>query len=497
MIRARWIAWLEAMEPARQAALAEDVAARAVRYGLAVQQADGTRVPIPITLTPAVMDRGALADAAQGARHIASAVARVAGDLVTSGDPLGARMMAELTPLERECIALLPRPARLPAIRVDFFPGEEGPRILEVNATIPAMQGYSDAAARALCEGVAPARAGEALALLPSNRDQLLDALLECLASLSPGNHSPPINDSRYGSNIMHVRSGNILPPGARIAVVHRPGDSQLPELESLLARARERGIEAGLFTPDRVSLVPEGPLADGAPVDLVYRHVFGRRVEPDAPFAGVLRDPVRGRVFNPLDAHLEAKAVVARLSELCAEPSRAAAAGLSEAEVDAVRRLVPWTRLAGQGPTSDPEGRPTEDPALWAARHPMRAVLKRSWDYGGKSVILADRLDEPASRARAAVLGGGDWQALCTAAARAPELWVVQERIPARAERHFTRNGWQDLFVDLCTYTAVGLTHAPSGGVVRAAIDPVVNIVGGGGLAPLLTPEAAEILLS
>jgi hypothetical protein len=52
------------------------------------------------------------------------------------------------------------------------------------------------------------------------------------------------------------------------------------------------------------------------------------------------------------------------------------------------------------------------------------------------------------------------------------------------------------ELFVDYSAFCSVGLEAQPSwGGVVRGSASPIVNILGGGGVLPVLTTEVAEVL--
>jgi hypothetical protein len=136
----------------------------------------------------------------------------------------------------------------------------------------------------------------------------------------------------------------------------------------------------------------------------------------------------------------------------------------------------MPWTRRL----VSELRPRLLEDRARW--------VLKRSWDYGGKSVHLGAELDAEAWRqavdaALADAKGGG---------------FVAQERIFARRgpATRITPEGADPgvLYRDLSTYCGLGPSR-PDGSVVRAAASPIVNILGGGGLAPLVPEDVLATL--
>jgi hypothetical protein len=259
-------------------------------------------------------------------------------------------------------------------------------------------------------------------------------------------------------------RGGGRVRPS--IAIVARPGDAQLGELGRLARHLRQMGHAAEVLTPDGCE--PER-------WDVLYRHVWAHRTPPTSPFARALREPGRFVLVNPVNGLLEAKALFARLSECGSDPRLAALAGLEEGELAASRRL-PETRRLDEATAA----------RLLAERE--RWVVKRSWDYGGKSVHLGGVLSPDAwARAVEAALadgrGGG---------------WVAQERVVAAAQpaTRITPEGPERtlLYRDVSTYCGLGPSPA-TGSVVRAAASPIVNILGGGGLAPVLPDDVWEAL--
>jgi hypothetical protein len=135
--------------------------------------------------------------------------------------------------------------------------------------------------------------------------------------------------------------------------------------------------------------------------------------------------------------------------------------------------------------PATLPDGSTVPDLAAWAAEHPETLVLKKSWDYGGKGVHLGP--DTP------------DWAARVGAAAGDEHLWVVQELVRPQAVRHLLVEpggpAWRDLYVDINSYSNLGVTVRPRGGVARASAHKVVNIAGGGGVAPLIPRSIYDTL--
>jgi len=435
-------------------AVGRAAAERAWADGLTVHKPDGAIMPIPLVAEPEVLPREALAAAAREAEAILSGAVKLARALLAAGDARDrAALVDPFSGLEAEAMARLFTDAPLPAVlaRVDFLVPEGGgaPRALELNATIPAMSGYADLAAHSWIRAAAAA-----LGRPPREAERLVAAC---------GSHMERLRAALVA--FYRARGGTQARPS--IAVVARPGDAQLGELGRLVAHLRQMGHEAE-------SLVP----AECEPErwDILYRHVWAHRVDPGAPFARALREPGRFVLANPVNGLLEAKGLFARLSECAEDRVLADRAGLDAVERAAAGRLPLTRRL-----TPELAPRVVEERPRW--------VLKRSWDYGGKSVRLgAEMAPDAWARAVETALsdarGGG---------------FVAQERIFA-ARRPATRIAPDGadrglLYRDLSTYCGLGPSR-PDGSVVRAAASPIVNILGGGGLAPVL-PEDVHAALA
>src|SRR5205814_1464434 len=137
---------------------------------------------------------------------------------------------------EREALAASWAEAEhLATARIDYLVDATGqPRALEVNATIPAMQGYSDIVADAFLREVGSlgrvdaARAGALLDESGRNADQLRASLLAHYQRLLGRSPERPPN----------------------IAIVAREGDSQIGELRYLARRWTELGSPTAIATP-------------------------------------------------------------------------------------------------------------------------------------------------------------------------------------------------------------------------------------------------------
>jgi hypothetical protein len=445
------------MEPIFQGEALVEVGRAAARLawaaGMTVRKPDGTVVPIPLVAEPEALSRAELAAVAHEAELILSGSVKLARALLASGDARDRAALEEpFAGLEAEAMARLFEEAPLPAMvaRVDFLIPEAGgaPRALELNATIPAMPAYADLAAHAWLRAAAAARG-----LTPRAASELVAAC---------GSHMENLREALLGA--YRLRGGARARPS--IAIVSRPGDAQIGELRCLEAHFRAMGHRVENLLP--ADCVPED-------WDLLYRHVWAHRVEPSAPFARALLAPGRYPLYNPVNGLLEAKALFARLSECAEDPGLAARAGLDEAERGAAARL-PWTRRLDAA-VADRIKQERE-----------RFVIKRSWDYGGKSVHLGaetgqDAWERVVDEARADGRGGG---------------FIAQERIFA-VQKPATRIAGEEvthgvLYRDISTYCGLGPAR-PGGSVVRAAASPIVNILGGGGLAPVIPADVLERL--
>jgi hypothetical protein len=439
-------------EPDEVLKVGRTAAERAWSDGMTVLRPDGSVVPIPLLAEPEVFSRAALSDAAAEAERILSGAVKLARALLASGDERDrAALVDPFSGLEAEAMAkLFEAPLPVLVARVDWLVPAAGgpPRALELNATIPAMPAYADVAAFSWIRAAARARGKPA-------REE--NALVSAC-----GSHMERLREAM----VAHYRARGGTAARPSIAIVARPGDAQIGELRRLEAHLRQMGHAAENLTPD--ACVPER-------WDVLYRHVWAHRVDPGAPFARALLQPERFVLLNPVNGLLEAKALFARLSECAEDAALAARAGLDAAERDAAGRL-PWTRRLG----------PELVARVVAERE--RFVVKRSWDYGGKSVHLG------------AELGPEAWARVVEEAARDEKGggFVVQERIFAarRPATRITPDGASrgDLYRDLSTYCGLGPSR-PSGSVVRAAASPIVNILGGGGLAPLLPEDVYDAL--
>lgn len=461
--------FFDSLSPERLSALGRRMTARARALGLLVVRQGGDE-DIASTLTPELFTRETRNRRAKDAAFVLDGIVRTARAILANGPdaPDASRLFGHFGELERHGLLRQLEAEDITIGRVDWFTDAEGRHhALEFNATIPAMPAYSDAAAQAWIETL-----GEAAGLSETS-----------IASLVERNGSN--SDDLRRSLLAHARTALATPT---IAIVHRAGDPQQRELEALARRFTAAGCETWLGTPGDVALEGNEAIVTRRRPDILYRHIFARRVPVDSPLALILLGRATVGFQNPINGHLEVKGVLAELSRRV-QAGEGEELGLSAQAIEALGRVLPWTRILASVPGQAPDGAKVADLGAFVQATPEAFVLKRSWDYGGKSVLIG--------RDVAQTEGALRWRELVGhALAEEPGSWIVQQHVDSPLKRHLvlTPEGpaWDRVYVDASTYTASGTVDVPGGGVARFARTGVVNIVGGGGVAPLIQDDVA-----
>ncbi len=384
----------------------------------------------------------------------------------TQQDALHQKLYGELAGIEAvvaSSSSLAVRPCA--TLRMDLFFAADGLKIIEVNATIPAMQAYSDMVTSAFTQATAD-HAGYI-----SNTDQLLGSL--------------------------RAHAGAPAAP-QRIAIVTRVHDSQTAELQWYVRAWQARGHQVVIGQPEQLAEVGGVMQLAGVPIDWCYRHIFASRLTPAMPLYRWLTRESPVRVFNPVAAHMESKALLGVLSEAGADASLRAAIGIDAAEVRAIRERVPWTRIVEAGADVVPGSADAQDLCHWIKNHPEQFVLKSSSGYGGHRVIIGAASHTEACRLHMAQIAGRSspisWSDFVDWCCRAEQgLWIAQERVAGASIEHefIDRDGSvcaARSYIDCAMFLNEGVTAPVYGAASRFAPDPVVNIGRGGGVVPVLT---------
>lgn len=469
---------LMAIAAARAEVLGPSLAAQAFGLGLAVTLADGDRRPIPIGAIPVILDEAEVGRRAQLATRLVGATAKAARWLMAGAGRDAT--LAALGPAEQRLVqASWNGPQALAVARVDFL-GAGPLQALEVNATIPAMQGYSDIAAACWLSSFAPGRTdlADLVRANGSNADALRQALLDLYAQARGGEPD-------------------------RIGLLCRRGDAQITELRYLRDRFRAAGLDADVVHPDELSWERGWLQHAGRTLPLVYRHLFISRLDasPAPALEAAMSSTARHGtlVLNRPAPHLEMKSTLALLSESVDSPALADGIGLDADELAAIAAAVPWTRRL-----QPPEDEASRALLAQVAADPEHHVLKRSWSYGGNEVFVGrgHRSPEFLARLQASHPGLRQWAELCGYAARDRRGggFIVQRAIARSESRQWlcTPDAAREATVttDYAAYASIGTAPAWSG-VCRAATSDVVNIVGGGAVVPVIRREVADRLMA
>lgn len=416
------------------------------------------------TLIPASMDPLVMAD------RVWHELQNDAGLILSALQKLGAilrkdaqnRLLLPLAPLEKEAADF----GGLATARLDLFFDGDDLKVIEANTTIPAMQAYSDMIKTAYLKAFRPT-----VKMKTSNTQDLLQSLLQ-----------------------HYARTGGLV-QFPRMAIVARPGDSQLAELLWLQREWQSQGYETLLLTPDELD-IKDGQLWTGSqPIDLVYRHIFAHRLSRNSAFAEACLQSERYRVFNPIAAHLEAKGVLAELSRYAADPALSHFLGLQDDEINATCRRVAWSRLLQKGPATVPGGETVPDLVTWVKDQAHDLVVKSSLGYGGYGIFIGQSFLEKSTQDRVRKLLNTphevSWpQLIDFLLGQGEGQWIVQRKVSGRKLRHrFLMEGRvieKETFVDCSIFTNSGVSFRPAGGACRFSTDAIVNIGQGGGLMPL-----------
>jgi hypothetical protein len=284
-----------------------------------------------------------------------------------------------------------------PLSRLDAFvdPADGVPRITEYNAETPAGTAYCDALSE-LFLAMPAMRAFAArwtVRPLPA-RNNLLSVLLETWH---------------------RFRGVRTLPA---IAIVDWHDVPTVSEFRLSQQYFQSMGCECIITTPD--ALTYEGGVlrdAGGTVIDLVYKRVLIHElVEECGLDHALVRAVVDGAVclVNPFACKpLHKKASLAVLSD---ERNNAR---FTRAQLDAIARHVPWTRVVEERHTLV-DGK-TIDLIEWIGEHRDELVLKPNDDYGGTGIVLGWEVDT------------ATWEIAVTRALTEP--YIVQQRIALPSE--------------------------------------------------------------
>lgn len=256
-----------------------------------------------------------------------------------------------------------------------------------------------------------------------------------------------------------------------RIAIVDWRDVPTWSEFELLSRAFADAGVPTQICDPRDLVFQDGRLIANGVPIDLVYRRVL-------------INDMVaRPDECRALLAAYRAGAVCVANSLRCKiAHKKAFFAVLTD---DRYRHLfpaedlrtisphVPWTRMVREGETR--RNSQAIDLPAYLRRHREQFVLKPNDEYGGTGVTLGWETDE------------GAWDdAIARALRESDRGWIAQERIAVRREIFpiCERDGIveRDMLVDFAPYLFRGKV---SGFLTRLSATGLANVTSGGGQVP------------
>jgi hypothetical protein len=377
-----------------------------------------------------------------------------------------------LTDWERDLVRIDPgfkEPSPVSRLDAFFVADTGGLRFTEYNAETPAGGAYNDVLT-------------EAFYGLPITREFLREWDLRPL----PARH-----------NVLHALldayrqwSGGGAAP--RIAIVdwdEVPTQSEFTLFRDYFAR---QGLDCVITDPRRMDYTGGRLIAEGGPVDLVYKRVLlselVERCGVDHGIIRAVRDGAVCMVNPPRCKILHKKASLAVLGDERNEWL------FSEEQRKAIEAHIPWTRVVEErktvAPTSskilvpssstatptfggdDAESGSSEliDLLPFIADNREQLVLKPHDEYGGKGIVLGWEVDDAA------------WEAAIKTALNEP--YIVQERVELPTEPYPSLVDGKvhvvDRMVDTAPYVAYG--EYVDGCLTRLSTAALLNVTAGGG---------------
>jgi hypothetical protein len=249
-------------------------------------------------------------------------------------------------------------------------------------------------------------------------------------------------------------------------------------EFELFVQYFGARGLKAQIVDPRTVEY-RDGALYDGDyRIDLIYKRVLITELVEQCGLDGPIVQAVRNRdvcMVNPFACKLLYKK--ASLAVLSDERNEAM---FNEAETDAIREHIPWTRVVEERTTTY-NGMPV-DLIPFVQKYREQFVLKPNDDYGGRGIVLGWQTN------------ASGWEQAIQTAMETPH--VVQERVGIPNEPYPSLVDGKLQIYNRMLDTAPFVFHGEytDGCLTRLSTDPLLNVsAGGGSTVPTFIVEKRE----
>jgi hypothetical protein len=378
------------------------------------------------------------------------AIFRKSSDAMMRDPTLRAQVF--LTPQEEELVRIpTGYQTNIPTARLDsFFSRHENGSFtlnyIEFNGESPASMGYSDVLGQLFLETPLMQRFNQRYGVREVHaRPHLIDAFLRIYWQWRGTRNERP-----------------------HMAIVDWAGVPTTPEFYILAEYFERFGIDTVVCTPDDLELHRGRMVAQGKPVDFVYKRVltteFLQKYGLDHPMIEALRAGVIC-LANPFSCKLlHKKASFAFVSD------ERNAWLFNPEERSAIQQHIPWTRVLAERKTLDSREN-TIDLVPWSLRNQERLVLKPNDEYGGKGVLIGWET-EPSV-----------WERAVEAALVEPSIVQERARIDYEDFPRLTESGDVDIsrrLVDCDPFLFNG--DSVGGALVRLSSVTLLNVTAGGG---------------
>lgn len=355
-----------------------------------------------------------------------------------------------LTEIERELIAIDPGyRAVSPTSRLDSFLTEAAYSFVELNGESPAGIAYADAAYDIFSALPVMRRFAETYNLRPLyGRKFMLEVLLE---------------------SFKEYRGGQI-DQAPQIAIVDLKDLPTLKEFELFKEFFEQQGYRSIICSPDELEFDGKRLRCGNFEIDIVYKRLLVNEYLPIIKEQPALMDAYRAGAICMVNSF---RSKIIHKKALFAVLTSVRRMGLfTEAELAAIRKHVPWTRIV-RAEKSDYLGAEI-DLLDFVRTNRNRLVLKPNDDYGGHGITIGWNCDE-----------SGWAEALNNAVTQGD--YVVQERVPTAREMFpaLQDDGTVEFAEQLVDLDPLLFNGKVGSAFTRLSFTELANVSSGGGMVP------------
>lgn len=355
-----------------------------------------------------------------------------------------------LTEIERELVAIDPGyTAVSPTSRLDSFLTDTAYSFVELNGESPAGIAYADAAYDIFSSLPVMKQFAEHYNLRAMyGRQHMLDVLIESY-------------EEYLGRKPDHT---------PRIAIVDLPDVPTVKEFELFREFFERAGYPSVICTPQELEFTNNRLSYAGQEIDIVYKRLLVNEYLPVMNDYPALLNAYRAGAICMVNSFrsklVHKKALFAVLT------ARRYAHLFNQAELDAIRAHVPWTRLVRDEPAH--YGDQKIELLEFIRNNNERLVLKPNDDYGGHGITIGWNADSTEwETAIQNALANGDY--------------LVQERVPTARETFpaLTSDGRIEFAEQLVDLDPLLFNGKVGSAFTRLSATELANVTSGGGMVP------------